>query len=196
MEEVTWHATQHSMAWWFDSIGNGSKLDASFHTTHNSAVATNGDPIPHPAGPVPAPDGCLCDAAVPCGPAKDCCAYKQGDGNVPRHDWTIEETLSGVVMMAEQLLVARNKTGARHYLPLFLRTSAMVEQRRDPTTQAFRTGVGSNLLAPSFGGGPNGTMAFMSGISVTYTAACASQTTAPLLEALAERAGLGAGWTG
>ena len=87
----------------------------------------------------------------------------QGDGNVPRHDWTFEETLSGLVMMSEQLLVARNKTGAAHYMPLFLRTSEMVEQRRDPATSAFFTGVGSNLLAPSFGGGPNGTMAQMTG---------------------------------
>ena len=27
MEETTWHATLHSMAWWFDSIGDGHKID-------------------------------------------------------------------------------------------------------------------------------------------------------------------------
>lgn len=171
MEETTWHATLHSMAWWFDSIGDGHKIDGKFHTTHTSWIATNGTKVPHPGPDVPAPDGCLCDAAVPCGPLKNCCAYKQGDGNVPRHDWTFEETLSGLVMMGEQLLVARNKTGVKHYMPLFLRTSEMLEQRRDPVTSTFFTGVGSNLLAPSFGGGPNGTMAMMTGIVVTYTAA-------------------------
>ena len=77
MEETTWHGTLHSMAWWFDSIGDGHKVDGSFHTTHSSWVATNGSAVPHPGPDVPAPDGCLCDAAVPCGPLKNCCAYKQ-----------------------------------------------------------------------------------------------------------------------
>ena len=171
MDDVAWHGTQHSMAWWFDSIGDGKKIDGTFHTTRASWVATDGSPVASPGPDVPAPDGALCDAAVPCGPAKDCCAYKQGDGTVPRHDWTFEETLSGVVMAAEQILVAHNKSAAAHYLPLFLRTSATLEHRRDPVTKAFLTGVGSNLLAPSFGGGPNGTMSRMTGIVVTYTAA-------------------------
>ena len=173
MEDVAWHATQQSMAWWFDSMGDGKKIDGQFKTCHGSCEATNGSTIECGGPPVPAPDGALCDAAVPCGPSKNCCAYKQGDGNVPRHDWTFEETLSGVVMVAEQLLVSRNKTGAAHYLPLFLRTSGMLEQRRDPRTQntTFLTGVGSNLLAPSFGGGPNGSLAHLTGVSVTYTAA-------------------------
>ena len=173
MEDATWHATQQSMAWWFDSIGDGKKLDGTFHTTHGSWIATDGSPVAKPGPPVPAPDGALCDAAVPCGPAKNCCAYKQGDGVVPRHDWTFEETLSGVVMQAEQLLVAHNKTGVKHFLPLFMRTSGMLEQRRDPRTQntTFLTGVGSNLLAPSFGGGPNGSMSHLTGVSVTYAAA-------------------------
>jgi len=35
----------------------------------------------------------------------------------------------------------------------------------------FLTGPSSNLLAPSFGGGPNGTWSYLSGVSVTYTAA-------------------------
>lgn len=26
MGPVAWHATQHSMAWWFDSMGNGTKV--------------------------------------------------------------------------------------------------------------------------------------------------------------------------
>lgn len=74
----------------FNSIGNGTKVDGKFHTTRTA----NGD--------VPAPDGALCDAATPCDPIEaNCCAYKQGDGNVPMHDWTFEETLSAIVMQAE-----------------------------------------------------------------------------------------------
>lgn len=34
--------------------------------------------------PNPAPDGCLCDAAQPNG-----AYYKQGDGDVPTHDWWV-----------------------------------------------------------------------------------------------------------
>ena len=53
--------------------------------------------------PNPAPDGCLCDAAEPSG-----AFYKQGDGNVPIHDWALEETLSAIVMQAEQCLQERD----------------------------------------------------------------------------------------
>lgn len=47
-----------------------------------------------------APDGCSCDNGEPGG-----CNYKQGDGDVPIHDWTLEETLSGVVMQALRVRV-------------------------------------------------------------------------------------------
>ena len=53
---------------------------------------------------------------------------------MPQHDWAIEETLSGVVMQSEMLLVGRNATGVVHFLPLFMRTSGLLESRRDPTT--------------------------------------------------------------
>lgn len=157
MEDVTWAAVAHSQAWWFNSIGDGKSVGFT--------------------GEAPAPDGCLCDAAVPCLPsgARDntCSWYKQGDGVVPSHDWTVEETLSAVVMQAEMLLVGRNATGARSFLPLFLRTSDWLESRRDPATgnATFLTGPSTNLLAPSWGGGPNGTMAYLAGVSITYTAA-------------------------
>eukprot|EP00039_Didymoeca_costata_P016898 m.307959 g.307959 ORF g.307959 m.307959 type:complete len:943 (-) comp16467_c0_seq2:162-2990(-) len=157
LQSTAWHAWQQSMAWWFNSIGDGTK------TGRNANV--------------PAPDGCLCDAALPCGPAGDCTYYKQGDGNVPRHDWTFEETLSALVMQAEQLLISRNVTGIHHFLPLFMRTSEMLENRRDPATsyKTFLTGPSSNLLAPSFGGAEEGSgfggWAYLTGVSVTYTAA-------------------------
>eukprot|EP00937_MAST-01D_sp_MAST-1D-sp2_P002666 g2666.t1 len=156
---VTWAATQHSMAWWFDSIGDGVSV----------GITNEG----------PAPDGCLCDAATPCAPPANrsttCAYYKQGDGVVPEHDWTVEETLSGVVMMAEMLLVARNASGAAHFLPLFMRTSDWLETRRESATgntTFFLTGPSTNLLAPSWGGGPGADgRAYLAGVSITYAAA-------------------------
>ena len=75
-----------------------------------------------------APDGCTCDNGEP----QDC-NYKQGDGeqlcsqsglnrsfdhtgNVPIHDWTLEETLSGVVMQSELLLISRNMSAIKNFL--------------------------------------------------------------------------------
>ena len=119
-----------------------------------------------------APDGCMCDNAEPAG-----CNYKQGDGDVPIHDWTVEETLSALVMQAEMLLVTRNVSEIATFTDHFLRTSNFLETRRDPATgmTLFLTGPSSNLLAPSFGGWPldNGKHAwsYLTGVSVTYTAA-------------------------
>ena len=75
---------------------------------------------------------------------------------MPAHDWTLEETLSAVVMQAEVLLVTRNVSDIEHFLPLFLRTSNLLESRRDAATnmETFLSGPSSNLLAPSFGGWP------------------------------------------
>ena len=116
MEDATWAALAHSMAWWFDSIGNGTSYGRGGSTSD---------------GGLPAPDGCLCDAAVPVPPGNgQGCWYKQGDGDVPRHDWTMEESLSAVVMQAEMLLVSRNASAIEHYMPLFLRTCEMLEARR------------------------------------------------------------------
>ena len=75
--------------------------------------------------PHPAPDGCLCDAAMPSG-----AYYKQGDGNVPIHDWALEETLSGVIMQAELLLVGRDAAASAPFIPLFNRTLALRQLRR------------------------------------------------------------------
>ena len=97
MEDATWAALHHSMAWWFNSIGNGTRM--------GMGVANDGG--------IPGPDGCLCDAAVPkptdehAAGNGEGCWYKQGDGVVPAHDWTMEESLSAVVMMSEMLLISR-----------------------------------------------------------------------------------------
>ena len=89
--------------------------------------------------------------------------------------------------------------GAAHYLPLFLRTAEMLENRRDQETgyTTFLTGPSSNLV-PGFGGGPNGSWSYRSGVSVTYTAALdrmAENVTmldpqSPLLPVLANRRAL------
>ena len=120
MEDSTLAFTLHSQSWWFNSIGNGVRM----------GMGASND------GGIPGPDGCLCDAAQPkpTDPTDaangEGCYYKQGDGAVPLHDWTIEESLSAVVMQAELLLVTRNITAVREFFPLFLRTAALLEGRR------------------------------------------------------------------
>ena len=150
---VGFKGMRESQNWWFNNMANGS----------NAQYAPGGGW---------APDGASCDNGSPSG-----CNYKQGDGNVAAHDWTVEETLSGVVMQAELLLISRNASAARAFLPQALRTSNMVEARRDPASDylAFLTGPASNLLAPSFGAWrlDNGRHAWswMTGIVVTYAGA-------------------------
>lgn len=135
---------------WFNQIGNGTRV---------------GNDDPHPG-----PDGCLCDAA-----GINVVYYKQGDGNVAIHDWALEETLSGVIMEAERILIDRNFTDYQFYLPLFNRTLNLIESRRDSSTNLFLFGDASNLLAPSYGAflQPNGTRlpAYLTGASVSYIAA-------------------------
>ena len=87
-----------------------------------------------------APDGCLCDNGSPTS-----CNYKQGDGDVAIHDWTLEETLSAVMMQAELLLISRNTSAISQFLPLFLRTSNLIESRRDTTVNMFLTGPSTNV---------------------------------------------------
>ena len=163
MDDFTIAATAHSYAFWFNSIGNGTRigLDSAGDIRPGGAV-------------LPAPDGCLCDNSLPVPPGNGGgCNYKQGDGEPGLDDWTMEESLSGVVMQAELLLISRNASGIADFMPLFLRTSEMLESRRDASTgdTTLLTGPSSNLLAPSFGGGPNGSWSWLSGVHVTYVAA-------------------------
>lgn len=94
-----------------------------------------------------------------------------------RSDWTVEETLSALVMQSEMLLMTRNLSDMAAFSARFLRTSNFLETRRDPATgmTLFLTGPSSNLLAPSFGGWPLGNgrhaWSYLTGVSVTYTAA-------------------------
>jgi hypothetical protein len=86
----------------------------------------------------------------------------------------LEETLSAIVMQAEQLLVERQQAAILTFLPLFNRTVNLLESRRDPANGLFLIGNAANLLAPSDGGYllPNGTRAYayLTGAAVTYVA--------------------------
>ena len=151
---VAFKGMRESQNWWFNNMADGSH------------------PTQYTPGGGWAPDGASCDNGSP-----SSCNYKQGDGNVAAHDWTIEESLAGVVMQAELLLISRNASAVRAFLPQALRTSNLVEGRRDPASDylAFLTGPASNLLAPSFGAWrlDNGRHAqsWMTGIVVTYAGA-------------------------
>ena len=148
--DVALHGMRESQNWWFDNMADG--------TTNNYKGFS-------------APDGTMCDNGEPTG-----CNFKQGDGNVPIHDWTLEETLSAVVMQAELLVITRNTSAIEWNLPRFLRTFNLIEARRDFASGGllFLSGPSSNLLAPSFGGWPldNGKHAwsYMTGVAVTYAA--------------------------
>jgi len=142
---------QNSQDLWFDQMGDGKRVGG-------------GD------WQWVAPDGCLCDAAAP-----GWVYYKQGDGRVDIHDWGLEFTAAGVVLQAELLLISRDRSAIRHYLPLLERSANFIETRRDPRNNLFLVGPAGNLLAPSYAGWkrPDGTYApaYLTGLSVTYIAA-------------------------
>lgn len=117
------------------------------------------------------PEGCLCDASVP-----TAAIYRQGDYNWRIHDWGFEFTAAGVVMQAELLLIGHDKATAKKYLPNLERACNFIETARDPKNNLFLVGPAANLLAPSYGGikQPDGSFGkgYLSGLSVTYLAAC------------------------
>lgn len=116
------------------------------------------------------PDGSLGDAADDLH-----IVYKQGDGDVNMHDWYYEGAAAIVVMQGEILLRSRDIAAAQLYLPKMHRACEFIEKTRDPENNLFLVGPASNLLAPSYGGikQPDGTFgkAYLSGLSITYTAA-------------------------
>jgi len=140
---------QNSQDLWFDQMGDGQR-------------AGRFDWV--------APDGCLCDAALP-----GDIIYKQGDGNLDIHDWGMEFTAAGLLMQAELLLVSRDVKALEHYLPKLERCADFIETRRDPQNNLFLAGPAGNLLAPSYAGykKPDGTYekAYLAGLSITYIAA-------------------------
>lgn len=117
-----------------------------------------------------APDGCLGDCAAP-----GKIMYKQGDGDVNRHDWFHEATAAGIVMQAEILLASRDRTALARYLPQMARACDSIERTRDPQNNLFLVGPACNLLAPSYGGVRQADGSFgkgyLAGLSVTYLAA-------------------------
>lgn len=129
-----------------------------------------GDGTPNQLSELVAPDGGLGDTAAP-----GKIIYKQGDGDVNKHDWFYEATAACLVMQSEILLVNRDPEALKHYLPKMERACNFIERVRDPKTNLFLVGPACNLLAPSYGGVklPDGTFgkAYLTGVSITYLAA-------------------------
>lgn len=144
---VTWIENCHHL--WFSQMGDGKRKG------YHDWVA---------------PDGCLCDAASP-----GWIVYKQGDGRIDIHDWGLEFTAAGVVMQAEALLISRDRSAIRRYLPLLARCARLLWSRHDSSNHLFLAGPAANLLAPSYAGWrrPDGTygMAYLAGLSITFIAA-------------------------
>jgi hypothetical protein len=116
------------------------------------------------------PDGCLGDTAAP-----GWIHFKQGDGDVNRHDWFYEATAAGVIMQAEILLTSRDQKAIVRYLPRMERACDCIEKTRDPKNHLFLVGPACNLLAPSYGGvkQPDGSFGkgYLAGLSISYLAA-------------------------
>lgn len=129
-----------------------------------------GDGTPNQLSELVAPDGGLGDTAAP-----GKIIYKQGDGDVNKHDWFYEATAACLVMQSEILLVNRDPEAFKHYLPKMERACNFIERVRDPKTNLFLVGPACNLLAPSYGGVklPDGTFGkgYLTGVSITYLAA-------------------------
>lgn len=129
-----------------------------------------GDGTPNQLSELVAPDGGLGDTAAP-----GKIIYKQGDGDVNKHDWFYEATAACLVMQSEILLVNRDPEALKNYLPKMERACNFIERVRDPKTNLFLVGPACNLLAPSYGGVklPDGTFGkgYLTGVSITYLAA-------------------------
>jgi len=145
---------QNSQDLWFSQMGDGKR---------------EGCPG-HPKISWVAPDGQLCDAALP-----GCAIYKQGDGRIGIHDWGLEFTAAGLLLQAEHLLITRDTKAIARYLPLLERAANFLDTRRDPANNLFLAGPAANLLAPSYAGWrrPDGAygQAYLAGLSITYIAA-------------------------
>jgi len=145
---------QNSQDLWFDQMGDGRHAGCPRY----------------PKSSWVAPDGQLCDAAMP-----GCIIYKQGDGRTGIHDWGLEFTAAGVLLQSELLLISREPKAIAHYLPMLERSANFLDTRRDPKNNLFLAGPAANLLAPSYAGWarPDGTygQAFLAGLSITYIAA-------------------------
>jgi hypothetical protein len=154
LEEPYLTFLQNSQDLWFSQMGDGKRAGCPGHAAINWV----------------APDGQLCDAAMP-----GCIIYKQGDGRTAMHDWGLEFTAAGVVLQAELLLIGRDRKAIAHYLPLLERAANFLDTRRDPANNLFLAGAAANLLAPSYAGWrrPDGTCgkAYLAGLSITYIAA-------------------------
>ncbi|MBE6891356.1 MAG: hypothetical protein E7481_04940 [Ruminococcaceae bacterium] len=145
---------QRSYDLFWDRIGDGKRIGAD-----------EGKPCQPECLDICAPDGSLGDCVLPNG-----IVYKQGDGDYNSYEWFYEATAAGVVMECEMLLFGRNKEKIEKYIPLMRRSLDFIEKTRD-SNGLFLVGRCCNLLAPSYGGSPDGGKAYLTGLSVTYAAA-------------------------
>lgn len=134
---------------WFSQMGDGNRAGA-------------GDYV--------APDGCLCDSALP-----GTIYYRQGDGRPDLHDWAVEFTAAGLLIQSELVLIDHDSFAAAAILPKLERCANFLDSRRDPKNDLMLAGPGANLLAPSYAGykksdGSYG-RAYLTGLSITTIAA-------------------------
>ena len=173
VEGPTWNA------WWIQNSYGTSFAELPFleepyvtflHNANNLWFEMMGDGKRKGSHGWVAPDGQLCDCASP-----DLVVYKQGDCRVDIHDWGVEFTAAGTLIMAESLLISRDKEEIARYLPYFRRSAALIESRRDPSNNLYLAGPAGNLLAPSYAGhkidDDTFGMAYLTGLSVTWIGA-------------------------
>lgn len=141
----------NSQDMWFKMQGNGARKD------NNGYVG---------------PKGVLCDAAT----LTDV-YYRQGDGDIDKHDWCFGFTTAGILLQSELMLIRRNKKEISYYLPLIEAAADFIDSRRDTVKNVFLVGTAGNLLAPSYAGSgkmlPDSSYekAYLAEISVNYIAA-------------------------
>jgi hypothetical protein len=140
---LTWLGT--SYLWWFDHVGDGGQGYGGLADVPAGMLCDNGSPT-----------GCN---YMQCGPGRSAkltqrhqhnnaaataaAAAAAASATVPPlddtaalgHDFIIEGTLAGGVMMSELLLATRNATGAARLLPVLKRTSDFLEVKEHTAHQ-------------------------------------------------------------
>ncbi|MGV8094322.1 MAG: hypothetical protein AB2L24_20885 [Mangrovibacterium sp.] len=101
----------NSQELWFSQMGNGARNDGNGYV---------------------APPGCLCDCA-----SLNRIYYRQGDGRHKIHDWVYGMTVAGVILQSELLLISRDISSIKHYVPLLEQNIEFIESRRDTDKTYF-----------------------------------------------------------
>lgn len=172
---ATW--MKHAAGLWFRLMGDGKTADTNGYIGPEGSLVDctlvfrgGGRDLgfghfgwPHSTNPVN--DGRITHSAT---------YYRQGDAGHDTNDWGIGFSAAGLVMECERLLVTRDLNEVKSRLPQLKRVAAHLDERRDPNTHLLRGGKGSNLLAPSFDGWPDGNgrkqHVYLTELSVNYVA--------------------------